>query len=225
MDVVFLGILFATAIFLLFNFGSEDTEYEEKKEKKKKKEKSFYNTYDDDDYWSRNDNSHKIEKIFNLIVKDFNNSPYNDKYEVKTISSLDYISFTYKFENGYTFSMISDSIFLYDRNHIKISSYTLSSYYYKIFLELVLEINKKSKSRYNQNSRQYYKRDYDGQKVKEEPKVKSTGNPRLDKILEKIKLREEQLSKMSKNDPNRLALINELETYKNVANKMKSKTK
>jgi hypothetical protein len=222
MEVVFLGILFAAAIFLLFNFESDDTEYEKRKEKKKKKEKSFYSTYDDDDYWSRNDNSHKIEKIFNLIVKDFNNSPYNDKYEVKTISSLDYISFTYKFENGYTFSMISDSIFLYDRNHIKISSYTLNTHYYKIFLELVLEINQKSKSRYNQNSRQYYKRDYE-QNVKEEPKVKSTGNPRLDKILEKIKLREEQLSKMSKNDPNRSSLINELETYKNVANKMKTK--
>jgi DNA-directed RNA polymerase subunit H (RpoH/RPB5) len=89
-----------------------------------------------------------------------------------------------------------------------------------------LEINQKSKSRYNQNSRQYYKREYYGeQKVKEEPKVKSTGNPRLDKILEKIKLREDQLSKMSKNDPDRPSLINELETYKNVANKMKSKTK
>ena len=222
MDVVFLGILFAAAIFLLFNFESDDTEYEKRKEKKKKKEKSFY-TYDDDNYWYDKDDSHKIEKIFNLIVKDFNNSPYNDKYEVKTISSLDYISFTYKFENGYTFSMISDSIFLYDRNHIKISSYTLSPNYYKIFLELVLEINQKSKSRYNQNSRQYYKRDYDEQKVKEEPKVKSTGNQRLDKILEKIKLREEQLSKMSKNDPNRSSLINELETYKNVANKMKTK--
>lgn len=221
MDVVFLGILFAAAIFLLFNFESDDTEYEKRKEKKKKKEKSFY-TYDDDNYWYDKDDSHKIEKIFNLIVKDFNNSPYNDKYEVKTISSLDYISFTYKFENGYTFSMISDSIFLYDRNHIKISSYTLNTHYYKIFLELVLEINQKSKSRYNQNSRQYYKRDYE-QNVKEEPKVKSTGNPRLDKILEKIKLREEQLSKMSKNDPNRSSLINELETYKNVANKMKTK--
>lgn len=222
MEAILLGIIFAAVIFVLF-IGPDDTEYEKKKKKKKKKEDSFY-TYDNDDYWNKNDNSQKIEKIFNLIVKDFNNSPYNDKYEVKTISSLDYISFTYKFENGYTFSMISDSIFLYDRNNIKISSYTLSSYYYKIFLELVLEINKKSKSRYNQNSRQYYKRDYE-QKVKEEPKVKSTGNPRLDKILEKIKLREEQLSKMSKNDPNRSALINELETYKNVANKMKSKIK
>jgi DNA-directed RNA polymerase subunit H (RpoH/RPB5) len=120
--------------------------------------------------------------------------------------------------------MISDCISIYDRNNRSISSYTLSPHYYKIFLELVLEINQKSKSRYNQNSRQYYKRDYQ-QKVKEEPKVKSTGNQRLDKILEKIKLREDQLSKMSKNDPNRSSLINELETYKNVANKMKSKIK
>lgn len=182
------------------------------------------NTYSHDEWYDKSTNHSKIEKIYNLIVKDFNNSPYNDKYEVKTISSLDYISFIYKFDNGYTFNMISDSISLKDRNNTVISSYTLSPHYYKIFLELVLEINQKSKSRYNQNSRQYYKRDYE-QKVKEEPKVKSTDNPRLDKILEKIKLREEQLSKMSKNDPNRSALINELETYKNVANKMKSKTK
>ncbi len=107
MEVVFLGILFATAIFLLFNFESDDTEYEKRKEKKKKKEKSFY-TYDDDNYWYDKDDSRKIEKIFNLIVKDFNNSPYNDEYEVKTISSLDYISFIYKFDNGYTFNMINN---------------------------------------------------------------------------------------------------------------------
>ncbi len=220
MIYLFTLILSFIGIYFLFQEPKKN-----KKKKDTKKEKYTYSSYDDYDYWSRNDNSHKIEKIFNLIVKDFNNSPYNDKYETKTISSLDYISFTYKFENGYTFNMISDSIFLYDRNHIKISSYTLNTHYYRIFLELVLEINKKSKSRYNQNSRQYYKRDYDRQKVKEESKVKSTGNPKLDKVLEKIKLREEQLSKMSKNDPNRLSLINELETYKNVANKMKSKIK
>lgn len=182
------------------------------------------NTYKHDDWYDKSTNHSKIEKIFNLIVKDFNNSPYNDKYEIQSISSFDYISFIYKFDNGYSFKMISDCISIYDRNNRSISSYTLSPHYYKIFLELVLEINQKSKSRYNQNSRQYYKRDYQ-QKVKEEPKVKSTGNQRLDKILEKIKLREEQLSKMSKNDPNRPSLINELETYKNVANKMKSKTK
>lgn len=182
------------------------------------------NTYKHDDWYDKSTNHSKIEKIFNLIVKDFNNSPYNDKYEIQSISSFDYISFIYKFDNGYSFKMISDCISIYDRNNRSISSYTLSPHYYKIFLELVLEINQKSKIRYNQNSRQYYKRDYQ-QKVKEEPKVKSTGNQRLDKILEKIKLREEQLSKMSKNDPNRPSLINELETYKNVANKMKSKTK
>ena len=184
------------------------------------------NTYSHDDWYDKSTNHSKIEKIYNLIVKDFNNSPYNDKYEIQSISSFDYISFIYKFDNGYSFKMISDCISIYDRNNRSISSYTLSTHYYKIFLELVLEINQKSKSRYNQNSRQYYKREYYGeQKVKEEPKVKSTGNPRLDKILEKIKLREDQLSKMSKNDPDRPSLINELETYKNVANKMKSKTK
>ena len=182
------------------------------------------NTYKHDDWYDKSTNHSKIEKIFNLIVKDFNNSPYNDKYEIQSISSFDYISFIYKFDNGYSFKMISDCISIYDRNNRSISSYTLSPHYYKIFLELVLEINQKSKSRYNQNSRQYYKRDYQ-QKVNEEPKVKSTGNQRLDKILEKIKLREDQLSKMSKNDPNRSSLINELETYKNVANKMKSKIK
>lgn len=220
MSTTFILIILILSIISIY-FAFKEDKVDEKYTDFGTKDNTYYKH---DDWYDKSTNHSKIEKIFNLIVKDFNNSPYNDKYEIQSISSFDYISFIYKFDNGYSFKMISDCISIYDRNNRSISSYTLSPHYYKIFLELVLEINQKSKSRYNQNSRQYYKRDYE-QKVKEEPKVKSTGNLRLDKILEKIKLREDQLSKMSKNDPDRPSLINELETYKNVANKMKSKIK
>ena len=88
------------------------------------------------------------------------------------------------------------------------------------------ERNHRTYSEYDFNSKfNDYKREYKKEKPKEEPKVKSTGNPRLDKINEKIVLRKEQLRKMKANDPERQALVNELETYKNVAKKMKSKIK
>jgi hypothetical protein len=95
-------------------------------------------------------------------------------------------------------------------------------------------INKIIDKSINRNQRTYSQSDYDRAKrkydeyrdftePKPEPKVEKSGNPKLDKILEKIKLREEQLSKMRSNDPERSSLQNELNTYKNIANKMKSK--
>ena len=100
-------------------------------------------------------------------------------------------------------------------------------------LKLILEIKQKAQHRSYRTYTEYdfnskfndYKKEYKKEQPKEDPKVKSTGNPRLDKINEKIVLREEQLRKMKANDPERQSLVNELETYKNVAKKMKSKIK
>ena len=42
---------------------------------------------------------------------------------------------------------------------------------------------------------------------------------------EKITIREEQLRKMKNNNPDRITLENELNTYRNISKKIKSKTK
>ena len=182
----------------------------------------------------KSDINNKVDKLFNLIVKDFTNNPYHDKIQ-SLGSSYSIISFNYKFENGFRFTLNDKDIRVYNRDGENISSYRLGDSYHLKFLKLILEIKQKAQHRSN-NYRTYteydfnskfndYKKEYKKEQPKEEPKVKTTGNPRLDKINEKIVLREEQLRKMKSNDPERQALVNELETYKNVAKKMKSKIK
>ena len=164
----------------------------------------------------KSDNNSKVDKIFNLIVKDFSSNPYHDKIQ-SLGSSHSIISFNYKFENGFRFTLNDKDIRVYNRDGENISSYRLGDSYHLKFLKLILEIKQKAQHRFNEKTKR--------EQPKEESKVNSTGNPRLDKINEKIVLREEQLRKMKANDPERQALVNELETYKNVAKKMKSKIK
>ena len=206
-----------------YDSSRHDSEYEKWKRERYKREED------------KSDINNKVDKLFNLIVKDFTNNPYNDKIE-SLGSSSSIISFIYKFENGFKFTLNDKEIRVYNRGNENISSYRLGDTYHLKFLKLILEIKQKAQHRSNRNYRTYteydfnskyndYKKEYKRDQPKEEPNVKSTGNPRLDKINEKIVLREEQLRKMKANDPERQALVNELETYKNVAKKMKSKIK
>ena len=162
------------------------------------------------------DENNKVDKIFDLLVKDFSNNPYHDKLS-SFGSSYDIISFIYKFENGFKFTLNNKEIRVYNRNSENISYYRLDDLYHLKFLKLILEMKEKAQHR--------FKEKYKGEKPKEDTKVKSTGNPRLDKINEKIILREEQLRKMKNNNPDRITLENELNTYRNIFKKIKSKTK
>ena len=196
---IFLGILTALLVCLFviaFLYVKE-----EKKKKKKEEKKSYDNEY----RWNNNQN--KFEKILNLVIKDFNNSPYSHKYKAITINNS--VHFTYNFNNGYKLNLTDEYLFLSKQNGEKINSINLDSIQVIEFYRLINKIIDRTESQ----------RTYS----KSEPKVESTGNPKLDKILEKIKLREEQLRKMKSNDPERSALENELKTYKNIANKMKYK--
>lgn len=170
------------------------------------------------------DENNKVDKIFDLLVKDFSNNPYHDKlsslgssYDIARFSEIIRISFTYKFENGFKFTLNNKEIRVYNRNSENISYYRLDDLYHLKFLKLILEMKEKAQHR--------FKEKYKGEKPKEDTKSKSTGNPRLDKINEKIILREEQLKKLKRNDPERSALENELNTYRNISKKIKSKTK
>ena len=205
---------------------SDDGYYDENAERNRYQ--SDYESWKRKQY--KTETNSKVDKIFDLLVKDFSNNPYHDKLE-SLGSSYSIISFQYKFENGFRFTLNDKKIKVYDRNGENISSYRLGDIYHLKFLKLILEMKEKAQHRFKERNYRTYSEydfnskynDYKREQPKEEPKVKSTGNIRLDKINEKILLREEQLRKMKKNDPERPALENELNTYKNIAKKIKSK--
>ena len=85
--------------------------------------------------------NNKIDKLFNLLLKDFINNPYSDKHQ-SLITSSSIISFTYKFENGYTYTLNDKEIKVYNRLSKNMSSYRLDDIYYSKFLKLILEIKK-----------------------------------------------------------------------------------
>ena len=221
---IFLGILTALLVCLFVLAFLDISKERRTKEKKKEEKKSYNNEY----RW--NNNQKKFEKILNLVIKDFNNSPYSHKYKAITINNS--VQFTYNFNNGYKLNLVDEYLFLSKQNGEMINSFNLDSI--KV-IELYRLINKiidrtesqrtYSNSDYERAKRKYdeYQKESDNSRTKSEPKVESTGNQKLDKILEKIKLREEQLRKMKSNDSERSALENELKTYKNIANKMKYK--
>lgn len=221
---IFLGILTALLVCLFVIAFLDISKERRTKEKKKEEKKSYNNEY----RW--NNNQKKFEKILNLVIKDFNNSPYSHKYKAITINNS--VQFTYNFNNGYKLNLVDEYLFLSKQNGEMINSFNLDSI--KV-IELYRLINKiidrtesqrtYSNSDYERAKRKYdeYQKESDNSRTKSEPKVESTGNQKLDKILEKIKLREEQLRKMKSNDSERSALENELKTYKNIANKMKYK--
>lgn len=204
--------------------GISSIKTEEKKKTKSSRE-FHQNRYDYESYDSK-EKEKKFEKIFNLLIKDFNNSPYKDKFITKNIS--DGIYFLYTFNNGYRVSMYNEYLVLNKANGEELNSFSLDSVQTIQMYRLINEIIDKA---VNRNHRTYNEYDYQkkyNEYRQEQPKPKAeptTGNPKLDKILEKIKLRKEQLAKMKSNDPERAALLNELKTYENVANKMKSKAK
>ena len=160
--------------------------------------------------------NNKIDKLFNLLLKDFINNPYSDKHQ-SLITSSSIISFTYKFENGYTYTLNDKEIKVYNRLSKNMSSYRLDDIYYSKFLKLILEIKKNS---YNRNYYNQYRKEQTGESM-----IRKTSNSRLDKMNEKITIREEQLRKMKNNNPDRITLENELNTYRNIFKKIKSKTK
>lgn len=207
--------------------GISSVKTEKEKSRDNYRNERSYSYREEYSYDKSVDNERKLEKIINLMVKDFNNSPYRDKFSVSQFSSSWF--FIYRFNNGYKITMSDDFVILCNSNEESINSFHINdmqSY------QILRKINEFIDRSVNRNHRTYSEYDYQKkyneykqEQPKAEPKPETTGNPKLDKILEKIKLRKEQLAKMKSNDPERAALLNELKTYENVANKMKSKAK
>lgn len=224
-------LIFIAAVIVLLLLRAESMISSVKTEKEKSRDsyssERSYSYREEYSYEKSADNERKIEKIINLMVKDFNNSPYRDKFSVSQFSRSWF--FIYRFNNGYKITMSDFFIILYNSNEESINSFHINDMQSYQIMRKIKELIERS---VNRNHRTYSEYDYQKkygeyrqEQPKAEPKPETTGNPKLDKILEKIKLRKEQLSKMKSNDPERAALVNELKTYENVANKMKSKAK
>jgi Txe/YoeB family toxin of Txe-Axe toxin-antitoxin module len=210
-----------TVILLLLRAESNNGISSVKTEKETRHSNERYSYREEYDYHKSANKEQKLEKIINLMIKDFNNSPYKDKFNVSQYRGS--WLFIYKFNNGYNLTISDHYILLEKSNGQVLNSFVINdmqSY------QLMKKINELIDRSVNRNQRTYnneYRQEPPKPKV--EPKPETTGNLKLDKILEKIKLRKEQLAKMKSNDPERTALVNELKTYENVANKMKSKAK
>ena len=207
--------------------GISSVKTEKEKSRDSYSSERSYSYRDEYSYDKSADKERKLEKIINLMVKDFNNSPYKDKFNVSEYRGSWF--FIYRFNNSYKLTMSNSYLMLQNSNGQTINSFSINDMQSYQIMKKINELIDRSVNRnhrtYSEYDHQKKYNEYRQEQHKTVPKPETTGNPKLDKILEKIKLRKEQLAKMKSNDPERAALVNELKTYENVANKMKSKAK
>lgn len=159
-----------------------------------------------------------LNNLFERMVKDFSSNPYNDKYSTPTKNGK--VCFHYTFEEGDTFEM-DDNKINYGR-----STYTVGLSYKAKFIKLANEMMEKGHSRkgYSKGKSSY---DYSGSSSGSKAKNYSS-HPKgglYQTLKDTVRQREEQLKKMSKNDPERFTLENELNTAKRKVIEMNSKYK
>lgn len=163
----------------------------------------------------------ELDNLFSRMVKDFSNNPYKDKYKTPIENGV--VSFTYTFEQGDTIKIINNKI-TYNKG-----VYTVSDLYKYKFIRLANEIMEKGRVRNKANNRDNEdatnansRNNSFGNKSKNPNHIKSG----LYKTLkDTVKQREDQLKKLSRNDPERVALENELNSAKRKVSEMNSKYK
>jgi len=164
---------------------------------------------------AQSDIERELDDLINRVINDFNTYRFSDKYMVKDGT------FIYTFEKGDKFTVGNDGKLSYNG-----FTYTLGLLAKTRFINLANNIIN-AKGQRNRDQKGQNQNNQGGQRqasstYKETPK---TGDPKRDKynlLKDKIRQREDQLSKMSKTHPNRSGLENELQAYKRVRDKMKS---
>lgn len=161
----------------------------------------------------------ELDDLFSAIVKDFSNNPYSDKYSTPRRNGK--VCFDYKFENGDTFDMCDDQI------NYKRSTYTVGLIYRNKFVNLCNEIVGKGRPRpggsKSWSGSSSSGSSSSGSRYSSKTKSDDPNRDRYNKLMDNIRLREEQLKKMSKTDSERPALENELDNYKRAAKRMKDR--
>ena len=175
----------------------------------------------------------ELEDLYNSMIRDFQNSPYSDKliYDRKG----EYTAVTYKFENGkhLTILVATDK---QTKIEYEGSTYTVSIIFSNKFVSLINEMNDKKRSRPGRNTSSSgsgysgYKSSsgYSSSSGRKSTSNKWSGHPKgnlYQTLKDTITQRKEQLKKMSKNDPERKHLENELATAERKLREMNDKYK
>jgi len=164
----------------------------------------------------------ELDDLKERLMSDFRDAPYIDKFDTPIINGK--VCFDYIFENGDTFKMCDNEITYSGKNskgvHVDIR-YTIGLIYKNIFVSLINSIITNARSRKGGGSSSSSN---SSNKSKSRPgQSTDPKRNRYDELLDKIKLREEQIKKMSNSDPNKQQLQNELDNYKRAAERMKDK--
>jgi hypothetical protein len=197
-------------------YEKREREDREKREKEEREKRERYQKEQYEKEQRQKRIAKELDDLFSAIVKDFSNNPYSDKYSTPTRNGK--VCFDYKFENGDTFDMCDDRI------NYKNSSYTVGTLYRNKFVSLCNEISGKGRTRPG-GSKSWSSGSSSGSRYSSKTKSDDPNKDRYDKLMDNIKLREEQLKRMSKTDPDRGALENELDNYKRAAKRMKDRHK
>jgi hypothetical protein len=175
----------------------------------------------------------ELNTLYRSIISDFTANPYGDKIVTPRINGE--VACNYRFENGKIIKFYKKAN---DNRHCLEwgdTTYTLGSIWTSKFISLFNEMIDKGRTRPQKSGYDRYN-SYGGSSSSSGYKSGGTGSgPKKDNtaghpkgnlyntLKQTIKQREEQLSKMSKQDPSRVALENELATAKRKVAEMKTK--
>lgn len=195
--VFYILIVFFALLYVFTNFLDYYLNVSEKRKKRKK--------------------TNSLNKLIDLIRKDFNSSPYYDKIKAYNLF------ITYKFENGYRLLYSMDYLTVFDRNGEDIFSFKPSKKQVREIEDLLEELA--FVARIRPRPRSNYSQKDNSQKISyQEDNIKEDDySPKYYKILEKIKLREDHLKNLDSNSSEYESLKNELSNYKIALEKIKNK--
>ncbi len=177
----------------------------------------------------------ELNTLYRSMISDFSANPYSDKIVTPKINGE--LACYYTFENGKIikfYKKANDSRWCLEWGD---TTYTLGSVWKSKFISLFNEIIDKRRTRpqksgydrYNSYGGSSSSSGYKSSGASSGPKTDNTaGHPKgnlYNTLKQTIKQREDQLSKMSKQDPSRAALENELANAKSKVADMKSKYK
>jgi hypothetical protein len=140
-----------------------------------------------------------LDNLFQRIIDDFTNNPYDDKYRTYKNSNSNDVTFHYRFENNDIVEICGNKI-----THGS-QIYTVGIIYKNKFISLANAIIKKGgRKRENRNA----------SSAKKSTNSKYSNHPKgnlYQTLKDTISQRKSQLSKMQRHDPERVSLKNELE--------------
>lgn len=194
------------SLFVQYNAYLEEKEAEKKrKEAEEKRQKEL---------------TEEITRIIDSILEDFNRAPYNDKISGYRNRNNEYC-IKYRFENGDIIDInnIDSRTFKFETKKQSVI-YTLGILLFNRLVTIINNISKRQRTRPGGYKNNDY---YSGEGTKS--KSSDPKRDRYETLLKTIKLREEQLKKLSKDDEQRVALENELNAVKRMAKKLKDEYK